>query len=218
VQDVLEDALKRISGERVVVHGAGRTDTGVHALGQGAHIEVSERFPASEWQRILNYNLPQTIRIMHCQRVEKQFHARHSAKGKIYRYLIRNQDVIFPNEASRVWMVPEKLDVNMLREAANLFVGRHDFRGFGSNKKSPAKTVRTIQKITVGKKGSLISLTFHGEGFLYRMVRMMTGSIVRVARGQDEIAEIKERLYAPGQPMWEHVAPPGGLHLIKILY
>lgn len=218
VQDVLEDALKRITGERVVVHGAGRTDAGVHALGQVAHIEVPERFPAEEWQRILNFNLPPAIRIARCRRARRDFHARHSARGKIYRYLIRNQDVVLPHEAGRVWRVPEKLDPAVLRAAAGIFVGRHDFRGFGANKSSPGNTVRTISRIRVGKKGSLIALTFEGEGFLYRMVRMLTGSIVRVAQGRDELAQIERRLHGPGRPMWNHAAPAGGLHLIKVLY
>lgn len=218
VQDVLEDALKRIAGERIVVHGAGRTDTGVHALGQGAHIEVPERFPVAEWQRILNFNLPPNIRIMRCQRAAKDFHARHSAKGKIYRYFIRNDSVVFPHEAERVWMVPDRLDPDLLRSGAAIFEGRHDFGGFGANKNSPGQTIRTISRISVVKKGSLIALTFQGEGFLYRMVRMLTGSLVRVASGRDDLAEITHRLHAPGAPQWEHVAPARGLHLVRVLY
>lgn len=218
VQDVVEDALQRITGGRIVVHGAGRTDTGVHALGQGAHIVVPERFSAAEWQRILNFNLPPTIRIMRCRRVSPDFHASLSAKGKVYRYLIRNDNVVFPHEAERVWMVPEKLDSALLRAAAQIFVGRHDFQGFGANKKSPDRTVRTISRISVVTKGSLTALTFHGEGFLYRMVRMLTGSIVRVAAGRDDLDEIRQRLNGPGAAQWEHVAPARGLHLVKVLY
>lgn len=218
VQDFLEDALLRITGRRVVVHGAGRTDTGVHALGQGAHIEVPPLFQAEEWQRILNFNLPPTIRIMRCQLATKHFDARHSSKGKIYRYLIRNHHVILPHEADRVWMVPEKLDMDLLRAAAATFVGRHDFRSFTMNRKAPAQTIRHISQITVTKKASLIAITFHGEGFLYRMVRMLTGSMVRVAQGLDELSTLEDRLQNPSAPEWEHVAPAGGLCLVKVLY
>lgn len=218
VQDVLEEALQRITGERIVVHGAGRTDTGVHALGQGAHIVVSERFPPAEWQRILNFNLPPTIRIMRCRQVAADFHARHSAKGKVYRYLIRNDTVVLPHQMGRVWMVPEKLDRNLLRAAARIFVGRHDFSGFGANKTSPGRTIRAISRLSVVTSGSLTTLTFQGDGFLYRMVRMLTGSIVRVASGQDELGEIQQRLDGPGPAQWEHVAPARGLHLVKVLY
>ncbi len=218
VQDVLEDALRRITGERVVVHGAGRTDTGVHALGQGAHIEVPERFSADGWQRILNFNLPPTIRIMRCRRVSDSFDARHSSKGKVYRYLIRNDDVIFPHEAERVWLVPDRLDFGLLRAASQIFVGRHNFRGFGANKRSPSQTVRSVSRISVVTKGSLIALTFTGEGFLYRMVRMMTGSIMRVATGREALDAVRRRLEEPGAPQWEHVAPARGLYLVRVLY
>ncbi len=218
VQDFLEDALLRITGGRVVVHGAGRTDTGVHALGQGAHMEVPPLFPAEEWQRILNHNLPPTIRVMRCQEVPKTFDARHSSKGKVYRYLIRNHHVILPHEADRVWMVPGKLDMGLLRAAAATFVGKHDFRSFTMNRKAPTRTVRNISKITVTKKASLIAITFQGEGFLYRMVRMLTGSMVRVAQGLDELSTLESRLKNPRSPQWDHVAPAGGLCLVKVLY
>jgi len=218
VQDFLEDALRRITGDRIVVHGAGRTDTGVHALGQGAHVVVPPLFVAEEWQRVLNFNLPPTIRIMRCQLAPKGFHASHSARGKIYRYLIRNHHVILPHEADRVWMVPQKLDMELLRAAAATFVGRHDFRSFTVNRKAPAQTIRDISRITVTKKGTLIALTFHGKGFLYRMVRMLTGSMVRVAQGLDEFSTLENRLQNPVAPEWQHVAPAGGLCLIKVIY
>lgn len=218
VQDVLEDAFLRVTGGRVVVHGAGRTDTGVHALAQVAHVVVTDRFPPGEWLRILNFNLPPTIRIMKCRPAPPEFHARFSARGKVYRYVIRNRNVVLPHEVNRVWMVPEKLDRDLLRAAAAMFVGRHDFRGFGSNRKAPDRTVRTVSRIQVTERGSLIRLTFHGEGFLYRMVRMLTGSIVRVARGQDDVATVQRRLHEPGQPEWEQVAPARGLHLVKVVY
>lgn len=218
VQDVLEDAFRRITGGRVVVHGSGRTDTGVHALAQVAHVVVPDRFPPGEWLRILNFNLPPTIRIMTCRPAPPEFHARFSARGKVYRYVIRNREVILPHEINRVWMIPEKLDRTLLRAAAAIFVGRHDFRGFGSNRKAPDRTVRTIFRIQVTERGSLLQLTFHGEGFLYRMVRMLTGSIVRVARGQDQLATVERRLHEPGPPEWEQVAPACGLHLVRVVY
>ncbi len=218
VQDAVEDALQRISGKRVVVHGAGRTDTGVHAIGQCAHIEVPDRMRAAEWQRILNFNLPGTIRIMRCQKVSKDFHAQHSAKGKIYRYFIRNHSVALPLEANQVWLVPQKLDTGLLRRTAALFVGRHDFGGFAANRSAPDRTVRTLTRIRIVQKGTLIALTFEGEGFLYRMVRMLTGSMVRVASGEDGLADVENRLREPVRPNWRHAAPASGLHLIKVLY
>lgn len=218
VQDVIEEALKRISGRRIVVHGAGRTDTGVHAIGQCAHIDVSGPLPAAEWQRILNFNLPETIRIMRCQKVSQSFHAQHSARGKIYRYFIRNQNVGLPLEANRVWLVPDMLDPALLRRTAGMFVGCHDFGGFAANRSAPDRTVRTLNRIRIVRKGTLIALTFEGEGFLYRMVRMLTGAIVRVASGKDSLAEVERRLREPVRPNWNHAAPAAGLHLIKVTY
>jgi len=115
-------------------------------------------------------------------------------------------------------MVPEKLDMELLRAAAATFVGRHDFRSFTVNRKAPAQTIRDISRITVTKKGTLIALTFHGKGFLYRMVRMLTGSMVRVAQGLDEFSTLENRLQNPVAPEWQHVAPAGGLCLIKVIY
>jgi tRNA pseudouridine38-40 synthase len=218
VQDVLEDAFRRIIGSRVIVHGAGRTDTGVHAVGQVAHVEVTERFSPAEWRRILNFNLPPTLRIMKCEPVKQAFHASLSASGKVYQYRILNQDVLPPHEVGRVWMVPEKLNLTHLRKAAALFVGTHDFGGFAMNRRSPNHTVRTITSLTVSKKSSLITLTFEGKGFLYRMVRMLTGSMVRVARGQDSLEDLSARLQTPKNPKWEHVAPASGLHLVRVMY
>lgn len=218
VQDVLEGTFRRITGGRVVVHGSGRTDTGVHALAQVAHVIVPERFPPAEWMRILNFNLPPTIRIMGCRAAPPDFHARFSARGKVYRYVIQNKTVVFPHETNRVWMVPEKLDRDLLRSTAALFVGTHDFCGFGSNRKAPGRTVRTISRIQVTERGALIQLTFHGEGFLYRMVRLLTGAIVRVARGQDELAAVARRLHQPGSPEWEQAAPARGLFLVRVVY
>lgn len=218
VQDVLEDTLKRILHHRVVVHGSGRTDSGVHALGQVAHCEVTDRFSVEEWQRILNYNLPPTVRILKCQLAPPKFHARFSAEGKVYRYIVCNQSVLPPLDVKRAWLVPHKIDMALLRETAQLFVGRHDFVGFAANRgDQPKTTVRTIHRVTVSRRGSLISLTFHGEGFLYKMVRMLTGAIIRVATGREDIANIVSRLET-GKPRWSYVAPADGLYLVKVIY
>lgn len=218
VQDTLEEALHRMTGARVIVHGASRTDTGVHALAQGAHIDLPDRHSATEWQRILNHNLPTAVRIMQCREVPLSFDAQRAAKGKIYRYLIRNEDVISPLEVGRVWLVPGELNLEKLRATAALFEGRHDFGGFAANKKNPGQTVRTLDRIAVAKRGSLVTITFHGPGFLYRMVRMLTGAMVRVARGEMDLNAVRQRLKHPVTPLWRQAAPAGGLYLVKVRY
>lgn len=218
VQDTMEEALKRIAKRRVIVHACSRTDTGVHALGQCAHIDVDPGRSASDWRRLMNFNLPPSIRIVHCSAVPASFDSRNASKGKIYRYTIRNTDTVLPHEFDRVWMVPGEIDAGLLRTTAAMFVGKHDFRGFGANKKNPKQTIRTISSLNVAQRGSRITLTFTGPGFLYRMVRMITGSIVRVALGKDDIEAIRHRLHDPGNPIWRQAAPPGGLCLVRVIY
>ncbi len=219
VQDVIEAALGKIAGRRIILRGAGRTDAGVHALAQCAHVEVPEDgLDPGEWLRALNGNLPPTVRIMECVAVDERFHARFSAKGKIYRYLIRNQPVLPPLEVGRVWHEPRLLDEDRVRDAAALFVGRHDFAAFSANRgDAPKHTVRTIRSIDVRREDSLYALTFEGEGFLYKMVRMLTGAIVRVGQGRETVGNLRDRLVSGG-PRWNHVAPAGGLYLVKVLY
>lgn len=219
VQDLIEAALEKIAGERIVVHGSGRTDSGVHALGQCAHVEVPQgRLDPADWQRALNASLPATIRILRAQKVRGDFHARFDAKGKIYRYEIYTGSVLPPLLVGRVWHEARQLDPALLREAAQMFVGRHDFAAFSANRGgSVTDTHRTITSVGVKIKGPQIHLIFEGEGFLYKMVRMMTGSIIRAAKGQDTIEDLRSRLHTGG-PRTNHVAPAAGLYLVRVLY
>ena len=218
VQDVVERCLKKITGERTILHGSGRTDAGVHALGQSAHVEVSGKMSLLEWQRALNAMLPPAIRIMRVQRAAEDFHARFSARGKIYRYLIRTNPVLPPHEVGRVWHFPQSLDFAELVRAASVFEGRHDFAAFAANRGTAVKdTHRLIHQVSVKRQAGLWSLTFEGEGFLYKMVRMLTASSVRVAQGREDLENIRTRL-RDGAPKWSHVAPAEGLYLVKVLY
>lgn len=218
VQDVLERALQKITGARVVVHGSGRTDSGVHALGQCAHVDVAGPMTPAEWQRALNATLPPAIRIMRAQKAAADFHARFSAKGKTYRYLIRHTPVLPPHEVGRVWHFPQELDFAAFTRAASLFVGRHDFAAFTANRgNAPLDTRRTIHRVTTAQKAGLWTVTFEGEGFLYKMVRMLTGAAVRVAQGREPLENLSARLQGAA-PRWHHVAPADGLYLVKVFY
>jgi tRNA pseudouridine38-40 synthase len=218
VQDILEEAFRKIAGIRVAVHGSGRTDAGVHALGQCAHVEVFGEMDPRDWQRALNANLPPTVRIMRSCRVAAHFHARFSAKGKVYRYLVRNRPILPPHEFGRVWHVPQALDIGALRRAASVLTGRHDFAAFCANRgKTVCKTVRTIGRIALSCHTGLITLTFEGDGFLYKMVRMLTAAMIRVAQRREDLATLRARL-KKGAPKSNHVAPPEGLYLVRVLY
>ena len=219
VQDVIEAVLRKIIGSRVVVHGSGRTDAGVHALGQCAHVEVPDGGLApAEWLRALNANLPTAVRILSARQVAEDFHARFAAKGKIYRYVIRNAAVLPPHEADRAWHVSQKLDLSRLQSAARIFEGRQDFCAFTANRGGDVRdTHRTIHGITVTRRGTLVSLAFEGEGFLYKMVRMLTGAVVRAAQNRVEVDDLRSRLETGG-PRWNYVAPASGLYLVKVIY
>ena len=218
VQDLLEKTFWKIAGTRVAVHGSGRTDAGVHALGQCAHVEVFGKMDPGDWQRALNANLPPTIRIVKSCRVAANFHARFSAKAKVYRYLVRNRPVLPPHEFGRVWHVPHTLDIETLRRAAAVLTGCHDFAAFSANRgKAARETVRTIRKIALSCRTGLIALTFEGDGFLYKMVRMLTAAMIRVAQQREDLDTLRARLWKGG-PKWNHVAPAEGLYLVRVLY
>src|SRR6266404_2507175 len=182
IQDHLENAFERICSERVRVHGAGRTDAGVHALAQCAHVDVpTRRYGADRWRSALNGILPPAIRIMQCRFAAESFHARFSAKGKIYRYRIWNGEVLPPLENGRAWHVREPLERAAIAASAELFVGRHDFDSFAANRGAPvADTARTIRRVLVRYSGGLLSFEFEADGFLYKMARLMVGALVEV--------------------------------------
>lgn len=222
IQDHLEAAFERICSERVRVHGAGRTDAGVHALAQCAHVDLtSARYGIGRWISALNGILPPTIRIMRCQFVAESFHARFSAKSKTYRYRIWNADVLPPLENGRAWHIRNPLDPAAVRMAAQQFCGEHDFASFSANRGAPVTdTIRTILHARVRHKGPLISMEFEGDGFLYKMVRMMAGTLVRSGLGMTSAAEIQARLRAPRKlaRRGRNAAPAEGLFLVRVRY
>ena len=219
VQDHLEKAFSALCAVRIPVHGAGRTDAGVHASGQCAHADVPDgRFEPDGWLRALNAHLPAEIRVMRTLRSRQDFHARFSARGKVYRYTIWNGSVIPPLENHRAWHVHQKLDLGILTSLCTLFSGTHDFSAFSSKRsKEPESTERTIRALRVVRAGQKITLTFEGDGFLYKMVRMLVGSAVRCAMGRMPAEELAKRL-REGSPRMTHVAPACGLCLLRVIY
>ncbi|MEY2440136.1 MAG: tRNA pseudouridine38-40 synthase, partial [Verrucomicrobiota bacterium] len=175
VQDHLERAFQKIAGSPVRVHGAGRTDAGVHALGQCAHVDVpNDRLAPARWLAAVNSLLVPQLRIQRCQRVTKDFHARFSATGKVYRYRICSASVLPPLEYGRVWHCLSPLDLNVMRLAAAKFVGRHDFAGFAANRgHAEGDTIRTVHSLVIRRRGCLWTIEFEGDGFLYKMVRLV---------------------------------------------
>jgi tRNA pseudouridine38-40 synthase len=229
VQDTIEAAVAQIAGPPpdggvTRVHASGRTDTGVHALGQVAHFDppAGTRLGEADWHRALNALLPPTIRVMRCEAVAPDFHARFDATGKTYRYRLWHGEVLPPLEYGLAWHLHGCLSVSLLRRGARLFEGRHDFSAFCANRgeenEASRDKVRTIREVRFEQHGEAITLTFDGVGFLYKMVRMIVGSLVRIARGHDDLDRLADLLARPDQkkPGWQ--APPDGLTLLKVQY
>jgi tRNA pseudouridine38-40 synthase len=220
IQDHLKRAFSQIVSAPVKLHGAGRTDSGVHALGQVAHVEVPRgKMNPANWAPAVNAHLPSEIRVIQCQIASAEFHAQYSAVGKVYRYRIWNAPVFHPLEVGRSWHVPQPLDLELLRTASDRLKGTHDFASFAANRgQAPVTTTRTIHQIRVRHRKELLVLEFDGNGFLYRMVRMLTGTIVRVASRRTNFSWIDELLNDPGKAKANYTAPAEGLYLVKVKY
>jgi tRNA pseudouridine38-40 synthase len=231
IQDHIDRAFERVLGKPARVHGAGRTDAGVHALAQCAHVDLSDnRLSVARWSEALNALLPPTIRVLRCQYVSNDFHARLSAKGKIYRYRIWLSSVLPPSEYGRAWHIPRPVDLTILRRAARQFVGTHDFAGFAANRgKSANRTdssrgeqeksmIRTIYSVRVRKTGPCVTIEFDGEGFLYKMVRLIVGALVRSALGKVSIENVAARLNSGQVSAPRFAAPAEGLSLVRVRY
>lgn len=222
IQDRLESVFQRICSKPVRVHGAGRTDAGVHALAQCAHVDLpNRRYKPDRWVSALNGLLPPSIRVMRCRFVSESFHAQFSAKGKMYRYRIWNAAVLPPFESGRAWHVVRALDFDRMAVAAKEFCGQHDFASFSANRGTPeANTVRIIRTIRLRRAGPCISMEFDGDGFLYKMVRMLVGTLVRIGLGESSPQEISARLQSPRKAVshGRMAAPPDGLFLVRVRY
>jgi len=220
VQDHLERAFERVTGGAVRVHGAGRTDAGVHALAQCAHADLSDKLLLLQrWVAALNALLPPTIRVLRCRYVSNDFHARLSAKGKIYRYRIWTTSVLPPFEYHRAWHVARPLDLAVIKAAAKHFVGTHDFACFAANRGKPEKsTVRTIKSVRAHQKGPCVTIEFDGDGFLYKMARLMVGVLVKCGLGKMRIEEITSRLHSGKVGAARFAAPAEGLYLVRVRY
>src|SRR5438876_3114223 len=220
IQDHIERAFEHIGGKPVRVHAAGRTDAGAHALAQCAHADLADdRLSAAGWTGALNALLPPTIRVLRCRYVPRDFHARLSAKGKIYRYRIWSAPVLPPFEYRRAWHIPHELDLKILKSAAKHFIGIHDFASFAANRGKPEKnTIRTIHSVLVQQKGPCVTIEFEGDGFLYKMVRLIVGSLVRCALGKMRIEAITARFHSGDIGSARLAAPAEGLFLIRVRY
>ena len=218
IQGKLEKILSKMTGAPVEVHGAGRTDAGVHAKGQVAHFKLETELSETEIMSYINQYLPEDIGVISIKEAGERFHARLNATGKIYQYRIWNSDI--PSVFDRRYMHIEKrqLDIDKMRKAAQILEGTHDFKAFTSTKKGKKSTVRTIWHIEIEKLGTEVCITYKGDGFLYHMVRILSGTLMEVGLSERSVESVEETLSSLERQNAGFLAPAKGLTLMEVLY
>jgi len=218
IQGLLEEALARFEGSHVTVDGAGRTDAGVHALGQVASVAVNFDHDVITLQRALNAQLPPDVRVLSIAEVDAGFHARFSARSKTYQYRIRNTPVSDPFDRAFAWYLPETLDLAAMERGAAALVGTHDFVAFQSAGSETNGTMRTISRSVWCDTQGILAYEITGEGFLRHMVRAIVGTLVEVGRGWREPESVATLLDHRPRAEAGATAPAHGLFLLGVDY
>lgn len=218
IQEAIEKILLRVTKEKTNLVGSGRTDAGVHAEGQVAHFVTSSKMREDEFLRALNSLLPRDIVIKKVEVVSPDFDARRSARRKIYRYSILNQDHPSAFAYSRSMYVQSPLDVEAMKRAAPYLLGRHDFAAFQGANAEVKTTVRELYRIDIERNGNFIVLHFEGNGFLKYMVRIIVGTLIEVGKGAIQPDELKEILASRNRKRAGPTAQPQGLCMVQVLY
>lgn len=226
VQDTIETAMARILKHPLRIAASGRTDAGVHAHAQCFHADIPAecRMSPDNWQAALNAHLPASIRINQVEAVGDAFHARFDAVGKEYEYLISRAPVLTPFLHGRAWHIPQSFDAALLEAALHVYEGEHDFRRFAANRGTEPENppadfyIRTIYSTRMQAEGDMLRLCFHGNGFMYRMVRLLVGTAHQVARGRMSIDALAAMLQNPQGEKTRYCAPAAGLYLNRVFY
>lgn len=220
IQGKLEAVLLKMAGEEVEVHGSGRTDAGVHAKGQVANFHVDAKIcPDGETAKeYLNRYLPEDIRVLEADPAPERFHSRLSASSKTYGYYVETGDKKNVFERKYVYGFGKKLDLEAMRRAAGFLIGEHNFKSFCANRRMKKSTVRRIDEIKIVEHGTKIELLYTGNGFLYNMVRILTGTLLEIGSGMRKPEEMKVILEAKNRDMAGRTAPPEGLFLLHVAY
>src|SRR5271169_172027 len=209
VQEKIEVAFGKMFPSVKRIHSSSRTDTGVHALGMVAHVEI----PRAE------FKMPDDIRVLSAVRVPEKFHARFDATGKQYRYFVWNHVAMNPLLQNRAWHFPMKLDLAKMRAAAKLFLGEHDFKSFaGTRSYEMESNVRTLARCDIKKSGAQLTFIIEGDGFLYKMCRGIVGTLVQVGQGKIPLAKVQSILASRDRRVAGMTAPAHGLVLWKVFY
>lgn len=227
IEGKLEAVFARMTEQDVKIHGAGRTDAGVHAMGMVANGFLDTTLTPEEIKAYANHYLPDDICIREVSGVSERFHARLNAKGKVYQYTcyIGDEKPVF--DRMYTWVLPEWVtngtpdrmpDIEVMQKAAEYLIGTHDFKSFCGNNKLKKSTVRTIYDITIAEENGYLRMTFHGNGFLQNMVRILTGTLLEVGYGRKAAEDMEAILTACDRQMAGPTAPPHGLMLLEVEY
>lgn len=218
IQGKLTGVLECFLGETIELQGSGRTDAGVHAVGQTANFRTETKLSCEEILKGINRYLPEDIAVLEAKEVGERFHSRLHVLRKTYIYRIWNSSIPNVFERKYLYRVEEALDVEKMRSAAELLCGTHDFQAFCSNKRMKKSTVRTLEKIEIEQKGRELRLSFTGNGFLYHMVRILTGTLLEVGKGKRQPEEMHKILESKDREQAGALAPAQGLCLWKVEY
>jgi tRNA pseudouridine38-40 synthase len=219
VQQVLEEAAEALDGAPVQATGAGRTDAGVHALGQVAHLDLHREIRADKVRDALNAHLrPHAVAVLLAEEAAPDFHARFDATGRSYLYRILNRRADLVLDRGRAWRVPQPLDASVMNQAAQALVGRHDFTTFRDSQCQAETPVKTLDAISVMRSGEEVAIRTSARSFLHRQVRSIVGSLVEVGRHKENLGWIADILRAADRTLCGPVAPPEGLYLESVSY
>jgi tRNA pseudouridine38-40 synthase len=218
IQGEIEKAAEKVFKQKIDLIGSGRTDAGVHALGQTANFKIKNNIPEEKVLYALNSNLPKDIRVVDSREVDMEFHSRYNAIGKTYQYNIYNSRIIDPFRKDTSYFIPYKLDIDKILRSKDYFIGEHDFQAFMAAGSSVQSTVRKIFKINMTSKDNLISFNITGNGFLYNMVRIIIGTLIDVGRGKIEENTIENIILSRNRKFAGHTAKAEGLFLKKVYY
>lgn len=218
IQGEIERAIEAITGEKVELYASGRTDAGVHALGQVANFKTESKIAIEKIAIAINSQVKNSIRIIDAQEVDENFHSRYNCKQKTYRYIINNSSYGSAVYRNLEYHMPVKLDFEKMQKAIGYFEGEHDFKAFKSSGTSSKSSVRTIYKAIMKKEGGRIIIELTGNGFLYNMVRIISGTLVDVGLGKIEPDDIPKIIEEKDRNKAGKTLPPQGLYLVEVKY